>query len=47
MDTLTVSSATKEDVFMANTMAGQSSLKVSFWTSITGTTIEEAMFTPK
>ena len=28
---------------MASTMAGHSSLKLSFWTSMTGTTMEDAM----
>lgn len=36
--TLTVSSATKEDVLIATTMAGQSSLKLTLCTSMTGTT---------
>lgn len=34
----TVSRATNEDDLMASTIAGQSSLKLSVWTSITGTT---------
>lgn len=34
----TVSRATNEDDLMASTIAGQSSLKLSIWTSITGTT---------
>lgn len=34
----TVSRAINEDDLMASTIAGQSSLKLSVWTSITGTT---------
>lgn len=41
---LTVSSATKEDDLMATIIAGQRFLKLSFWTSITGTTSEDVMF---
>lgn len=43
---LTVSSATNEDVLMAITIAGQSSLKLPSWTSITGTSNEDVMFVP-
>lgn len=39
--TLTVSRAMKEAVLMATTKAGQSSLKLLLWTSITGTIIED------
>lgn len=39
----TVSSAMKWEDLMATTIAGHSSLKLSFWTSIIGTTSEDVM----